>query len=397
MATRSIVPAFLFTLLASLVGPAAQALGPGEMPADINTLEIGDKAPDFSLPGVDGETYTLADFSEPEILMVLFTGTHCPTSHSIEGRLQTLLDDMAGEDFGIVAINPNHPEGLREDEYGYSLYDETFEDSKRYAEELGWEFPFLYDGETQQTARAYGCLATPHVFIFDEDRRLRYKGRFDDSRFPDPDTVKHPDARNALEALLAGEPVPVEVTRPHGCSTKWRERSAHVVQAAERLSEIEATIEEIDAAGVAKLRQNGTDKLRLINVWATWCAPCVQEFPDLVAIQRKFSLRPFELITISLDAPSDRDKARAFLDKQRAVLAGRVARSVQEEGRSTNNYLYTGASVDELAEVLDPEWPGPIPFSILIDQDGKVLYRRLGMIDPEAVKAKVVEVMGTTY
>ena len=139
--------------------------------------------------------------------MVYFTGTHCPTSHGVEKRLQTFLKSMKVASFGFVAINPNHSSGLRPDDFGHTRYDETFEDSKRYANDLGWEFPFLYDGDKQLAARAYGCLATPHVFIFDKRRKLRYQGRFDDSRLPDPESVKSPDAINLVKAVLAGEAV----------------------------------------------------------------------------------------------------------------------------------------------------------------------------------------------
>ena len=94
-------------------------------------------------------------------------------------------------------------------------------------------WPYLYDGDTQATAKAYGCLATPHVFIFDADRKLRYKGRFDDSQYADPATVKSADTRKAVEALLAGEPVPVPIPKPHGCSTKWRSKQSGIALAKE--------------------------------------------------------------------------------------------------------------------------------------------------------------------
>ncbi|MEM8955341.1 MAG: redoxin domain-containing protein, partial [Verrucomicrobiota bacterium] len=300
------LPCVVFTLA------TATAVDPKQLPDGFTNLNIGDAAPDFSLPGTDGKQYTLADFEGPDVLMILFTGTHCPTSHGIEKRLQTHLDSLQNESFGVVAINPNHSSGLRPDEFGHTAYDETFEDSKRYAEDLGWNFPYLYDGDNQLAARAYGCLATPHVFIFDKDRKLRYNGRYDDSRFPDPATVKSPDAKNAIAALLAGKPVPVETTRPHGCSTKWKERAAHVAADEAVWQAAEVTVEEIDTATVAKLRENGTEKVRLFNVWATWCGPCVKEMPDLTDIARKFSRREFELITISLDTPDQKDAAAEF-------------------------------------------------------------------------------------
>ncbi len=373
------------------------AVSPKDLPDGFTTLEIGDKAPGFTLPGTDGKTYSLQDFSEQDILVIYFTGTHCPTSHGAMGRMLQFVEDFSDKSFGFVAINPNHSSGLRPDEFGHTDYDETFEDSKRYAEDYGWTFPFLYDGDQQLTARAYGCLATPHVFIFDKDRKLRYNGRFDDSRYAEPETVKHPDARNAVEALLAGKPVPVETTRPHGCSTKWKERSLHVAEEEQQWQSFDATIEGIDAEGVAALRKNGSGKVRLINVWATWCAPCVEEFPDLTAIARKFSRREFELITISLDQPNQMDRAKAFLGKHRAVMSDKLQKTVEAEGRTTNNYLYTGASLDDLANTLDPDWPGPIPYSILVDQDGNVLYRKLGKIDPDTVRSEILDTLTRRY
>lgn len=387
---RSVVA---FILLSSF----AYAATPKDLPDGFTELAIGDQAPDFDLPGTDGKRYSLADFGGTDVFVVYFTGTHCPTSHGAMSRMLAFVDDFADKSFSFVAINPNHSSGLRPDEFGHTDYDETFEDSKRYAEDYGWTFPFLYDGEEQVTARAYGCLATPHVMIFDKDRKLRYNGRFDDSRYPDPETVKHPDARNAVEALFAGTPVPVEVTRPHGCSTKWKERSAHVAQEEQQWQSIDATIEKIDAEGVAALRRNGTGKVRLINVWATWCVPCVEEFPDLSAISRKFSRREFELITISLDDPTQMGRAKAFLGKHRAIMSDKLRKTVEAEGRSTNNYLYDGASVDELAEVLDPEWPGPVPYSILVDQNGEALYRKLGKIDPDVVRKEILDTLARHY
>ena len=388
---------FSFALLAVVFIHAAQAVTPKDLPEGFTNLNIGDEAPDFSLPGVDGRQYTLADFSDADIFVVYFTDTHCPTSHGAMSRMLKFVDDFKDESFSFVAINPNHNSGLRPDEFGHTDYDESFEDSKRYSEDYGWTFPFLYDGDTQEVAKAYGCLATPHVLIFDKERKLRYNGRFDDSRYPDPATVKHPDARNAVEALLAGKPVPVETTRPHGCSTKWKERSAHVAQEEEQWQSFKASIEEIDAAGVAALRRNGTEKLRLINVWATWCAPCVEEFPDLTAIARKFSRREFELITISLDDPRQKGRAEAFLGKHRAVMSDKLRKTVEAEGRTTNNYLYSGSSVDDLAEALDPAWPGPVPYSILVNSEGEVLYRKLGKIDPEKVRSVILDTLTRHY
>ena len=115
--------------------------------------------------------------------------------------------------------------------------------------------------------------------------------------------------------------------------------------------------------------------------------------PDLTAIVRKFSRREFELITISLDALEDRDKAAKFLGRHRAVMSAKLRKTVEKEGRKTNNYLYTGASTDDLAKALDPKWPGPIPYSLLVDSKGEVLYRKVGLVDPLALKKTVLKTL----
>lgn len=372
-------------------------LSSGFTPKGFKELSIGDSAPDFSLPATDGKTYTLSNFKEPEVLMVYFTGTHCPTSHGLEKRLQKLINEMEEKSFGIIAINPNNDAGMTPDEYSYSIYTESFADSKRYAEDLGWKFPFLYDGDKQVVARAYGCLATPHVFIFDKERKLQYKGSFDDSRYEDPSTVKKHYAREAVVALLAGEPVPVAETRPFGCSTKWKEKSETVEKADKAWAATPAVVEEITAEEVKALRANGSGKVRLFNIWSTDCVPCLAEMPDLAEIVRRFSKRDFELITLSLDNPEDKKKVEEVLGKHNIIVSDKLKKTLVKEGRATNNYLYSGASVDDLAAALDPEWPGPTPYSLLIDKDGSVLLRASGKIDKEEVYTKILEVLKTTW
>lgn len=366
-------------------------------PAGFKTLAIGDAAPDFSLPGIDGKTYSLRDFAGPDVLMVLFTSNHCPTSHGIEKRLQKLRDDFRHQSFALVAINPNHPDGLSLDELGYGEFNDSFEEMKPYAESNGWDFPYLYDGDKQLTARAYGCLATPHVFIFDKERKLRYAGRFDDSRFPQEDTVKSPDARNAVTALLAGKSVPVELTKPHGCSTKWREKRAKHQAWEASWKDLPVSIERIDSAGIAALRKNPTNKFRLINVWATWCAPCVEEFPDLIMLSRRFNMRPFELVTISMDDERAETRAKAFLEKQGAGLTKQVIARLKPEGRTTNHYRYTGSSQDDAVAALDPQWPGPIPHTILVAPGGEIVWRHNGVIDAETALKAIVDAMSPYY
>jgi peroxiredoxin len=362
----------------------------------IRDLKIGDPAPDFALPGIDGKTHRLSDFKDGKVLMVFFTSNHCPTSHGADARLKKFLASTRPRGLTFVAINPNHPDGLSIDELGYSKYNDGFEDMKKYAADRGFDFPYLYDGETQGTAKAYGCLATPHVFIFDAERKLRYKGRFDDSPYEAESTVKSPDAKNAVEALFAGQPVPVPITKPHGCSTKWITKKTGITEKMQKWDKTPVDIEPIDAAGVAALRKGGTKNLRLFNVWATWCAPCVAEFPELVATSRRFDMRNLEFISISMDEMKDLPKAKAFLEKRGAGLSDRLKKSVKEEGRKSNSYIFTGKQED-LVKALDPEWPGPIPHTLLIDTKGNVLWRHNGQVDGDELRAKILEHLGTYY
>jgi len=390
-------------LLASAV-PIAFAAAPqsGKRPrqpaeVEVRDLQIGDQAPDFSLPGIDGKTHTLADYRGAKLLLIVFMSNHCPDSHAAQGRILKLAAELKDQGLAMVGINPNNPDGLNISELGYSKYNDGFEDMKKYAAETHLTIPYLYDGEKQVVARAYGCLATPHVFLFDADRRLRYKGHFDDSRFADESTVKSTDARNAVVALLSGRKAPVEVTRPHGCSTKWIEKKAAVASLVEKWDKTPVDVEPIDAAGVAALRKNTTKKVRLFNVWATWCVPCRAEFPELVKTARKFGTRDFELITISLDDPKSIDKAKAFLEKQGAGLLDRLKPSLRAEGRTTNSYLFTGANIAALMKVLDPAWPGGAPHTLLVAPGGQVIWRHNGPIDGDDLRARVLDYMGPYY
>ena len=390
---------FATVTIANAAQPESPAAKPDPQPVLDGThdLQIGDSAPDFSLPGIDGKTHVLAEYKGAKLLMIAFISNHCPDSHAAVIRIKRLVRDMKGKNFTLVAINPNNPDGLSIDELGYTKYTDSFKDMKKYAADAGLTFPYLYDGDSQAVAKAYGCLATPHIFIFDADRKLRYKGQFDDSRYADPKTVKSSDARNAVEALLADKPVPVPVTKPHGCSTKWIAKKSGIAAKMEQWDKTPVDLEPINAAGVAALRKNGTKKVRLFNVWATWCVPCVAEFPELVQTARKFDNRDFEFITISADELKDAPKARAFLERRGAGLSNRLKASLKTEGLQTTSYIFDGAKLEDLMKALDPKWPGAIPHTILVGANGEVIWRHNGPVDGEELRGKILEHMGPYY
>lgn len=364
----------------------------------VTPLKIGATAPHFDLPGIDGQKHQLKEYAGVDVLAIIWLSNHCPDSHASEARVKKLVADMKGKSFALVAINPNNPAGLRPDELGYSKYNDSLDEMKLYAKDEGFAFPYLYDGETQATAHAYGCLATPHIFIFDKERKLRYQGRFDDSRYADEASVKSPDARNAVEALMAGKEVTVTETKVHGCSTKWMSKQNLVAKDDEKWASGTVDVEKIDAAGVAELRKNATNKVRMFNVWATWCGPCVAEFPELVKTARKFGLRNFEFINISLDDPAQVKAVKAFLEKKHAIIPDKLKPSIAAEGRKTNSYVFNSSNQDELIKALDPEWKGPIPFTIIVAPGGKVVKRYEEPIeDGEALRQTILDYMGRYY
>jgi peroxiredoxin len=397
-------------LLAAFVVPALiaaqnpeQIRGSGpelerSLPDGFKRLQLGDSAPDFKLIGVDDKYHTLNDFKEHKFLLVVFLSNHCPYSHAAESRMVPWINKMKAKGLGVVAIQPNSPDAITVDELGYSKYSDSFEEMKLYSAENHFTFPYLYDGKTQEVAKAYGALATPDLFIFDENRKLRYSGRFDDSRFEDPKTVTKHDAINAFDDLLAGKDVKVAYARPMGCAVKWLTKLEKVAKANHAVWQHEpVTIETIGAEGIAALAKNPTKKLRLVNVWATWCGPCVAEFPELVKFSRRLKRRDFEVITISMDAPADQAKALKFLESNHAGMPKRIADTLKGEKRTTNNYIYTEASADTLVQALDPQWPGPIPHTVLIAPGGEIIWRHNGAFDAVVLGRKILDQLGGFY
>ena len=363
--------------LASGALPLASA---AELPSH-PTLAIGAAAPDFDLPGTDGKRYTLASFAGAKALVLVFTANHCPTAQAYEERIEKLHADFGGRGAAVVLVSPNDPLALRLDEQGYSDLGDTLEDMKLRASDRSWAMPYLYDGETQAMARRYGPAATPHVFVFDAERRLRFAGRVDDNE--NPAKARTSDARDAIEAVLAGRPVPVETTKVFGCSVKWSDKSSWVKDGYAKWAQEPVTLEPIDEAGVAAQARNaGGRKLRLINVWATWCGPCVIEFPDLVSLHRIYRGREFELVTLNADDAAKRERALEFLKTQQA---------------SARNYAFDEGDPYALIEAVDPKWQGALPHTILVAPGGEVIYRSEGAFEMPRLRKAIVAWLGRYY
>jgi peroxiredoxin len=345
----------LFALLIPLV-----AVGQEAHPI----LALGALAPDFALPGVDGNIHKLSDYAASPVLVVVFTCNHCPIAQMYEQRIQQLANDYKGKGVAVVAIEPNDPKAISIDELDSSDVSDSLPEMKIRAQYKHLTYPYLYDGETQSVTRAYGPQATPHAFIFDRQRHLRYEGRIDNSYRTE--LVKTNDARNAIDTLLAGEEVPVKHTGVFGCSTKWQEKSQARAAALQKIEEQPISLELASKADLAKLRTNPSHQLMLVDFWATWCGSCVVEFANLEDTLRMYADRDFSLVTVSANMPDEKVSVLRFLQKKHAT---------------SRNLIFDSDDTAALQKAFDPKWESAVPYTVLLSGDGKVLYKTVGPVD----------------
>jgi peroxiredoxin len=361
--------AFLFTFAAASMAAETHPI-----------LAIGSAAPDFALPGTDGAIHRLSDYDANPILIVAFTCNHCPIAQMYEQRIEKLAADYKDRGAALVAIQPNDPKALRIDELDSSDISDSLDEMKIRVKYKHLTYPYLYDGDTQQVARAYGPQATPHVFIFDEHRHLRYEGRIDDSYRPE--LVKTHDARNAIEALLAKQEVPVTHTGAMGCSTKWSEKSADRLATLKKIEDLPVTVELVSKADLTKLRANPLHQMVLIDFWATWCGSCVAEFADIQDTFRMYSDRDLSLVTVSVNMPDEQASVLRFLEKKHAT---------------SRNLLFSSADTVDLQQAFDPAWDSAVPYTILLSADGKVLYKQLGSADILELRRTILANVAAEY
>ena len=327
-------------------------------------LALGSHAPNFELPGVDGKTHKLADYDASPVLVVVFTCNHCPIAQMYEQRIAQLAADYKDRGVAVVAIQPNDPSAIRIDELDSSDTSDSLEEMKIRAQFKHLTYPYLYDGETQAVTRAYGPQATPHVFVFDRERRLRYEGRMDNSYRVEQ--VKSREARDAIDALLAHREPAVQHTGVFGCSTKWKEKQVARDEALRKIEAQPARLEMASADELKKLRANATDKTLLVSFWATWCGSCIHEFPDMQDTFRMYSVRDLELVTVAANLPDEKPSVQRILDKMHAT---------------SRNLLFASDDTAAMQAAFDAAWQSAVPYTVLIAPGGKVLYLKQGEVD----------------
>jgi peroxiredoxin len=326
------------------------------------TLAIGASAPDFSLVDTHGVRRTLADYKKFPILLIVFTCNHCPWAQQYEDRIQELDDDYRPKGVAVVAVNPNANLAMTPSEFAYSDVDDSLNAMAIRMKLRHLTYPWLYDGDTESMSKKYGPKTTPHVFIFDKERKLQFQGRIDNSMHLDE--VKTHDTRDALDQMLAGKPVAVQHTPTFGCNTKWAGFIPEKQQAVTDWNAKPVTVDDATADVLKQVRANSSGKLLMVSFWSTKCVSCMAAFPEVVQSYTWYSTRHFDLITVSADGPSRRAAVQKFLQDQHSAVRNLQFASTDAAGLQQ---AFAGKS-----------WDPREPYIVLIDPSGNVVYEHAG-------------------
>lgn len=338
-------------------------------------LKVGSPAPDFDLRGIDGKMHSLSDYASAKVLVIAFMCDHCPVAQMYERRLKQLTADYRDRGVDVVAIMGNDPKAIHLSEMGHTDLSDTYPEMKLRAAYRHFNYPYLYDGDTQAVALKYGPTATPHVFIFDQQRHLRYEGRIDNNIQEKLVTKRY--ARDAIDALLAGKPVAVTDTPAVGCSTKWAYKETGARAELDADAEKPVTVEPVSADQLKALAENkDTGKLLLVNFWATWCGPCTEEFPEIQKMVRQYAKRAIDIVTVSINDPNEKSFVLKFLNEQHAI---------------NRNLLWSTNDSTDAVKAFGTGWSGGVPYTVLIGMNGQVLFEQEGGMDPLAVKRAILK------
>jgi thiol-disulfide isomerase/thioredoxin len=292
-----------------------------------------------------------------------------------EKRIKQLVTDYGNRSVSVVVIMGNDPKAEKLSEFGYTDLGDSQSEMKVRAKYRNFNFPYLYDGDTQAVALKYGPTATPHAFVFDQQRILRYEGRID-SNMRESLATKH-EARDAIDALLAGKSVIVQDTPAVGCSTKWAYKETGAKAEIAESDQHPVTLDLASVDQLKALRKNaGTGKLLLVDFWATWCGPCVEEFPELQKMVRMYGKRQIQIVTVSINSPDEKSLVTPFLREQHAI---------------NRNLLFNGNDSADAVAAFGTDWKGGVPYTVLIGTKGQVLYKTQGGMNVLEVKRAILK------
>ena len=339
---------------------------------EVEALPLGAEAPGFYLPGADGRFYKNSDFDRSKLLLVFFTCNHCPESQMYEDQLIDLVDDYRRKKLQVVCISPNSPLAVLYEDLRYSDLNDDYNSMMIRAQVKEFNFPYLYDGDDHEVSLKFGPQHTPHVFLFDSDRKLRYRGRPDEVL--EPGKVNFKLVRDAVDALLDDKEVNVKETKTRGCDIKWAWQYEKKKKEDRWWFNRPVRIKDIDLESIKILLSNPTKKMLLLNFWASWCPPCKKEMPGIIEAYRMY-YHDLELVTISIDDHKDKEKALSVLKKFHFA---------------SSNYIYKDKSSSELINSVKPFWNGSVPLTMLIEPGGELANMWYGPVTPYVLRRTIV-------
>jgi len=311
---------------------------------------LGARAPDFALADLDGTVHSLSDY-RGRVIVVSFLATKCPISNEYNARLRALTEDYANKGVAFFAINSSRDESIRM--------------IRAHAEKNRFEFPILKD-ENNVVADLYRAVRTPEVFVVDTQGMIRYHGRIDNSR--SAAGVRRNDLSEAVNELLAGKDVSIAETKSFGCLiVRAQTAGAKKVGVSAQSADAAPQVRLIKPAGYLKLIEEANGKVLVVNFWATWCGPCVAEFPEFVALDGKYRDQGVRFVGVSADDVSDLQlKVRPFV-KENKVRFDIFIQDVEDP--------------QEMIDVIDKKWEGVLPTTFVYDRHGKIVFTHYGIID----------------
>src|SRR5262245_29117864 len=333
------------------------------------TIVIGNLAPDYTLSDLDGKTHALKDY-RGKTVVVSFISARCPITNAYKDRIRAVADEYSKRDVAFIGVNSN--------------VDESIEEMRAYAAKNNFDFTILKD-KGNVVADSYAAERTPKVYVIDGEGVLRYQGRIDNSQ--NPKMVNRNDLREALNEMLAGKPISVVDTRALGCLIKRVQDAA----AAPPTTSAKATppqkaakaappqkapqVETLKPEDFAKFRDSAKGKVLVLNFWATWCGPCVAEFPELVALDAQYRDKGMKLVGITADEPEDvQPKVIPFIKKHKVKFD--IIRQDLEDS-------------ERIMSQITKDWNGVIPVTVVFDKQGNLAYSKFGIIDRDLLIAEI--------
>jgi peroxiredoxin len=321
---------------------------------------VGQPVPDFTLADLSGRTHSLKDYRGKSVV-VGFISARCPISNAYKDRIRAIADEYAKRGVAFLGVN--------------SSADESIEEARAYAAKNNLDFPILKD-EGNVVADAYAAERTPKIYLIDGEGVLRYQGRIDNSQ--DPRMVKRNDLREALNEMLSGKPVSVAETKALGCLIK-RVQDAKAIPAMApaktKVTQAEPKVGTLKPADFGKFKDSAKGKVLVLNFWATWCGPCVAEFPELVALDAKYRDKGVKLVGITADDADDvQPKVIPFIKKHNVKFD--IIRQDTDDP-------------EEMLNQITKDWNGVIPATFVYDKKGNLAYSRFGIIDRDLLVAEI--------